>query len=109
MAAPTIARWQDQPASKSQQRYIPALAARKGMHTVKNAKTGEMMPITAENVATMTKGYASKLYYALKGLSIVSQHTDSAIDWDTDGRDDNGYADSDSTSRWIERTERMYV
>jgi len=99
MATPTIAptRWQDQPASKSQQGYIPALAKRRGIHTVKNEKTGEMMPITAETVATMSKGFASKLYYALKAhngaarkakaptMTVKSQHTaatmpDSAIE-----------------------------
>jgi len=58
--------WKSAPASKKQCEYIPALAAKKGIHTMRNVKTGEMMPITPENVATMTKGGASKLYYALK-------------------------------------------
>ena len=32
------------------------------------------------------------------------------IDWNTDNRDDSGFAASDSTSRWIERTgERTFV
>jgi len=110
----TVNDWKSQPSSEQQQRYLPALAARKGQHSVRNTKTGELIPLTAEGVATMSKGYASKVYYGLKAMPNVTvkenvtvksapkapkaAKTVAPIDWDTDGTDDLGYAEGDTAS-----------
>lgn len=108
--APTMPAqdWRKRPASRKQVARIVALAEKVGKHTMRNTKTGERMPIDAENVATMTAGGASKLYQALKGLTVNNRHAE-GITWDSDGRDDSGYAEGDDTSRWIERIERSFA
>lgn len=139
--------WMKRPASRKQVARTVEMAAMKGKHTMRNVKTGERTPITEANVAAMTAGAVSKLYNALKHLTVKENVTVkpatiteapvvsvkearkaqklarkaarkarqsaptivSAIDWDTDGRDDSGYAADDHTSRWIARMERMHV
>jgi hypothetical protein len=113
MATPTItpADWRKRPASRKQVARTVAMAARKGMHTVKNPRTGEMTPITEAHIATMTAGYVSKLYQALKlrkdvpTMSIESAHVAPIAptnEW-------HGYAEGDETSVWIEQMERQFA
>jgi hypothetical protein len=57
---------------------------------------------TVNQIATMSMVEASNLRHAAKNAV-------TPIDWDTDGTDDSGYAEGDTTSRWIERIERNHV
>jgi uncharacterized protein YcbK (DUF882 family) len=67
--------WKSRPASKAQVARTVAMAEAKGKHTMRNVKTGELMPITTENVAGMTAGGASKLYNAMKNVEVKEEVT----------------------------------
>jgi hypothetical protein len=67
--------WKARPASKKQVARTVEMAAEKRIHTMRNVKSGEMMPINEENVAGMTAGGASKLYNALKNLTVKENVT----------------------------------
>src|SRR4051812_3287928 len=76
-ATPTVKsnEWMKRPASRKQVARTVEMASLKGIHTMRDVKSGEMMPITEENVGGMTAGGASKLYNAMKNLTVKENVT----------------------------------
>jgi hypothetical protein len=115
LAAPTIAR---KSAPKGRKAIVKAPAmAPNWAGTMMKAQPGTTSSgqrrwltekgFTVNQIATMSMVEASNLRHAAKNVTPIAPV--SAIDWDTDGRDDSGYAEGDTTSRWIERIERNHV
>lgn len=93
---PTAA-WRSHPITSAQAAFI-----------VKYSDTHGFDAVMTDN---WTKGMADM--YIKEMRAMVAADTEpatiaapvNAIDWDTDGRDDSGYGEDDSTSLWIERIE----